>query len=70
MAYDEKCWDLAEAFILDEPILKDKPPEEVKALCDELAQDIQNCIEDFLEYKSSPEEQADPAPDGPTDDAP
>ena len=70
MAYDEKCWDLAEAFITDDPTLMHKPEEEQKALIHELAQDIQNCIEDFLEYKGSPEDQADPAPDGPTDDAP
>lgn len=41
MSYDSKCYDLAGAFLEDYPQSTDKE-------CAELAQDIQDAIEDFL----------------------
>jgi hypothetical protein len=47
MTYDTKCYDLAKAFLEDEPDL----------LCDEyideLAKDIQTCIEDFIMFNKA-----------------
>lgn len=48
MSYDTKCYDLAKAFLSDVP--KDKLPtkEGHDQAADELAQEIQDAIEDFL----------------------
>jgi hypothetical protein len=47
--YDPQCLSLAEDFIDD---AKDKrPPEELKRLADELAQRIQDSIDEFLSEK-------------------
>jgi hypothetical protein len=43
MTYDQKCYDLAEAFLLDEPQLS------TSADRDALAQAIQSAIEDWIE---------------------
>jgi hypothetical protein len=45
MAYDEKCYRLAEEFLLDTTL----PDVEGKA--DRLAQQIQNVIETFIKYE-------------------
>lgn len=47
MAYDTKCYDLAAAFLDDEPHLKPK--------IGSLAQTIQNAIEDWIEYENKQE---------------
>jgi hypothetical protein len=44
MSYDDKCYDLAEAFLSDEPLAGFN----TDARCGKLAQAIQNAIEDFL----------------------
>lgn len=44
MAYDTKCYDLAEAFLTDCPAINDEKHR------DELAQVIQRAIEDYLGY--------------------
>ena len=44
MSYDSKCYDLAREFLDDEPGLN--TIDNAK----ELAQDIQDAIEDFIEY--------------------
>ena len=41
-SYDSKCFDLAEAFLGDEPHI----PKEATG---DLAQEIQQCIEDFID---------------------
>ena len=43
--FDPKCLDLAEAFLEDEPLLF------TERKCDELAIEIQRCIEDFIADK-------------------
>ena len=45
MSYDARCHDLARAFLRDHEPLSDKVRD---ALADELAQEIQRAIEDFL----------------------
>jgi hypothetical protein len=47
--YDSKSWDLAEYFLADGPI-KD---EDRKRVTEMLAQEIQQCVEDFI-YQSMP----------------
>lgn len=47
MAYDSKCYDLAEAFLEDEPHLN------TEGRRDELAQLIQTTIEDFIAHEQS-----------------
>lgn len=47
MSYDTKCYDLAEAFLDDEPHLKAKTGE--------LAQLIQTTIEDWINYENRQE---------------
>lgn len=42
MSYDEKCYALAKAF------LSDHPTHDTPEHCDQLAKDIQQCIEDFF----------------------
>jgi hypothetical protein len=53
MAYDSQCYTLAETFIDDE--MKQHPNESlkksIKTLKQDLAQAIQDTIEDFLEYE-------------------
>jgi len=44
MAYDEKCYELAEAFLSD----TDTSRFNSEANCDKLAQAIQTAIEDFI----------------------
>jgi len=44
-SYDSKCYDLAEAFLSDEPALNNE------ALCHELALEIQQTIENFIAYE-------------------
>lgn len=44
MSYDEKCYELARQFLLDEPGVN------TESNCRELAQDIQDAIEDFIDY--------------------
>lgn len=56
MAYDNKCWDLAEAFLQDEPHLN------TEARCDMLAQIIQTAIEDFITCELDNYEPPDGAP--------
>lgn len=51
--YDSKCWDLADAFISDSQIKRDKL--EAK---DELASMIQQLIEDWFENVENEEEPA------------
>lgn len=46
-SYDPKCYDLAEAFLSDEPTLNTSQNR------DQLASDIQQAIEDFLELEKS-----------------
>lgn len=48
MAFDPKCYDLAEAFLVDEPAIAS---EENKK---KLAQAIQTVIEEEIEYLKSP----------------
>lgn len=49
MRYDTGCWDLAVSFIDDSDIPESDRP---KAY-DELAQEIQTTIEDFLHFRTS-----------------
>lgn len=42
--YDQKCYDLAEAFLSDEPHLN------TEKYRDLLAKEIQQAIEDFIEF--------------------
>lgn len=46
--FDTKCYDLAAAFLEDEPELN------TEAIRAELASDIQGCIEDYIEFKKTP----------------
>lgn len=62
MAYDTKCYDLAEAFLEDEPALN------TPANRAQLAQEIQTCIEDEIHYMRSSAEPSDSAPIGNTAD--
>lgn len=55
MAYDLKCYDLAEDFLGDEPHLNTEKRR------DELAQIIQTAIEDFISSEQSNYEPPDPA---------
>ena len=48
MTYDSKCFDLAQAFLDDEPGYDDLPKSERDRLADQIAQDIQRAIEDAL----------------------
>lgn len=50
MSYDQKCYDLAEVFLEDEPGFLKLPTHTRKQLADEMAQDIQDCIESNLEF--------------------
>jgi hypothetical protein len=43
-SFDSKCWDLAEVFLSDERI----KPEEREKVTNDLAQEIQQVIEDFI----------------------
>ncbi len=45
MTYDPKCWDVADAFLADEPRLA--TPEHT----DKLAQRLQDTIEGYIEYE-------------------
>lgn len=45
MSYDSRCYDLAEVFLDDEPHLN------AESYRTELAQLIQNTIEDFIEFE-------------------
>lgn len=54
MSYDVKCYDLAEAFLTDEPNLN------TKVRRNELAQLIQTTIEDFISYERNNYEPPDP----------
>lgn len=47
MGYDTKCYELAKSFIDDSNI----PVYERDKMADELAQEIQDCIENFLSSK-------------------
>lgn len=47
MSYDQKCLDLARAFLSDVKV----DYEDIRAhLCERLAQEIQDTIENFIEY--------------------
>lgn len=46
MSYDSKCYDLAESFMEDENV----KPEDREAILSNLAQDIQEAIEDFITF--------------------
>ena len=46
--FDTKCYDLAAAFLEDEPELN------TEQIRNELAGDIQQCIEDYIEFKKTP----------------
>jgi len=46
MSYDTKCYELAEAFLIDEPLTFPQ----FQHHADRLAQDIQNAIESYLEF--------------------
>lgn len=54
MAFDQKCFDLAEAFLEDQPHLA------TAKRTDELAQYIQNAIESFIEVENDNYEPPDP----------
>jgi len=54
MSYDVKCYDLAEAFLEDEPHL------DTEKRRSELAQIIQTAIEDFISTEQSNCEPPDP----------
>ena len=54
MAYDTKCYDLAEAFLEDSPHLN------TERRRDELAQLIQSIIEAFIGYEQDNYEPPDP----------
>jgi hypothetical protein len=54
MSYDSKCYDLAEAFLEDEPALNTEPRRK------ELAQIIQDAIEGFIEYERKNYDPPDP----------
>lgn len=57
MGYDEKCWDLAVAFLSDDP---EKDTSENRGI---LAQTIQNAIETELEFGlKPPRKNGDPCP--------
>jgi len=45
MSYDQKCYDLAESFLEDEPALNNEENR------NELAESIQSAIEDFIDAK-------------------
>jgi hypothetical protein len=45
--FDPKCFDLAQAFLEDSPALRNVPGK-----ADELASEIQQCIEDWLQGES------------------
>ena len=47
MSYDQECYTLAVLFLTDEGIAS---TEEFNRLADQLAQEIQNKIEEFLQY--------------------
>jgi len=53
MSYDTKCYDLASAFLEDEPLSNEKD-------CHELAQLIQTTIEDWITYTMKDREPRDP----------
>lgn len=46
--YDSRCYDLAWLFVSDDFVMKELPEAERKKLAHEMAQEIQGCIEDFL----------------------
>ena len=52
--YDQKSYDIAEAFLEDEPHLNTEKRR------DELAQEIQRTIENFIAYEQANYEPADP----------
>lgn len=54
MSYDTKCYDLAEAFLEDEPALNNESHRKA------LAQEIQNAIESFIEDARRNYEPPDP----------
>ena len=45
MSYDQKCYDLAELFLSDSPKINNARRR------DELAQDIQNTIEAYIDFE-------------------
>lgn len=54
MSYDSACYDLAALFIGDAAGVERMPEAVIAGACDELAQEIQNTIEDFLrEFEGS-----------------
>ena len=71
MSFDPRCYDLAELFLSDEPAINTREKR------DELAQIIQDAVEDFIAYErdpsiafdttqiTSPECRSNPQPDGP-----
>ena len=46
--YDVKCYELAEHFMQDEAIAKDKSSDEYKKACHQLALAIQETVEDWF----------------------
>lgn len=54
--YDTSCYDLARGFLLDCPVWPNLDAKKQDALADKLAQDIQDCIEDFLKENFTEEE--------------
>lgn len=54
MAFDQKCFDLAQMFLSDTPHL------ETKKRTDELAQIIQTTIEDWIAFEQGNYEPPDP----------
>lgn len=54
MAYDTKCYDIAEAFLSDEPSINTDVNRNA------LAQEVQTCIEDFISDKLRNSEPRDP----------
>lgn len=48
MSYDQRCYDLAEAFLNDEPSLRTDHHK------DDLAQLLQTTIEDYIQYELDP----------------
>lgn len=49
MSFDTRCHDLALVFLDDEPGYENLSVEERSRLADQIAQDIQGCIEDSLQ---------------------
>ena len=54
MSFDSKCFDLAKTFLSDSPAFRDLGMGSQKLKVDQLAQEIQDTIENFCEAEGFP----------------